>query len=215
MQRRILQEEAIMGLPEVRKYAGEMKTFAGFLYRPFLNELRALNVSGRYLEVGAGPGLLATMIAENDPHVSITAVDISPDMMTVANEYIQEKRLQNRINYLQADVNDKNVMQELGKFDLVYSTFSMHHWKDPVSSISNLWNAVGDNGKLYIYDFTRVRWLYYLPLKNGDIDSVRASFTTSELKAITQKIGLINYEVKSFFPLFLRLIISNIRAKSL
>jgi 2-polyprenyl-3-methyl-5-hydroxy-6-metoxy-1,4-benzoquinol methylase len=195
-------------MPEVRKYAGEIKKLAGLLYQPFLKELKALNATGRYLEIGAGPGLLAIMIAENNPHVHITAVDISPDMVAVANEYIQARKLQNQIRYLQVDVNDKHAIQELGKYDLVYSTFSMHHWKDPATSIINLWGAVGDNGRLYIYDFTRVWWLYYLPLKNGDIGSIRASFTASELKDIVQKIGLPNYKIRSFFPFFLRLNIS-------
>lgn len=208
MQRRIEQEEAITGIQEVRKYAREQKKLMGLLYRPFLKDLRAFNTSGRYLEIGAGPGLLAIVIAENNPHVNITAVDISPDMVAVANEYIRERKLQDRIRYLQVDVNDKNAIQELGRFDLVYSTFSMHHWKDPVTSISNLWGSVDDNGRLYIYDLTRVWWLYYLPLKGGDIGSIRASYTTSELRAIVQRAGLPNYEIKSFFPFFLRLIIS-------
>jgi hypothetical protein len=64
MQRRVLQEETIMGIPEVRKYAGEIKKLAGLLYRPFLKELETLNVPERYLEIGAGPGLLATLIRQ-------------------------------------------------------------------------------------------------------------------------------------------------------
>ena len=208
MQRRALQEEAIMGMPEVRKYAKGIKSLAGLLYQPFIKELKVINASGRYLEIGAGPGLLAIMIAENNPGVNITAVDISPDMMAVANEYIQERKLQNQIQYLQVDVNDRNAIQNLGKFDLVYSTFSMHHWKDPGVSITNLWDSVGNNGRLYIYDFARAWWLYYLPLNNGDIRSIRASYTASEIKAIVQRIGLTNYEVRSFFPFFLRLIVS-------
>lgn len=212
MQRRALQEEAIMGMPEVRKYAKGIKSLAGFLYQPFIKELKVINASGRYLEIGAGPGLLAIMIAENNPSVNITAVDISPDMMAVANEYIQERKLQNQIQYLQVDVNDHNAIQNLGKFDLVYSTFSMHHWKDPDVSITNLWDSVGNNGRLYIYDFTRAWWLYYLPLNNGDIRSIRASYTASEIKAIVQRIGLTSYEVGSFFPFFLRLIVSKTQA---
>ena len=208
MQRRIEQEKAMTGLPEVRKYAGEIKKLSGLLYRPFLKELNRLNFGGRYLEIGAGPGVLATIISENNPDISITAVDISPDMATVAEEYIRERKLQDRINYLLVDANDENALRELGKFDLVYSTFSMHHWQDPVKSIANLWDSVAENGKLFIYDFTRVRWLYYLPFNNGDLNSIRAAYTTSELKAIVREIGLKNYDAKTFFPFFLQLIIT-------
>lgn len=212
MQRRIEQEEAIMGLPEAQKYAGEIKKLAGLLYRPFLKELNRLNTGGRYLEIGAGPGVLATIIAENKPEISITAVDISPDMLTVAREYIREKKLQDRINYLQVDVNDNYAIRELGKFDLVYSTFSMHHWHDPAKSIANLCNSVADNGRLFIYDFTRVRWLCYLPVNNGDINSIRAAYTTQEIKNMVEKMELRNYTVRTSLPFFLQLIITKTQA---
>ena len=213
MQRRIEQEEAITGLPEARKYAGEIKKLAGLLYRPFLTELNRFHTGSRYLEIGAGPGVLATMIAANNPDISITAVDISPDMVTVAGEYIRERKLQNRINYLQVDVNDKTAIRELGKFDLVYSTFSLHHWQDQEKSIANLWDSVAENGRLFILDFTRVRWLYYLPVNNGDINSIRAAYTVPELKAMVQKMGLQNFTVKTSFPFFLKLIITKSQAK--
>jgi len=121
-------EEAIGGVEEARKYAEAHKKYARLMYRAFFKELGALHVSGDYLEMGAGPGFLAIMIAERDPDVNITAVDLSLDMATVANEYINERKLQDRINYVVGDVGDQDMMEGLGKFDLVYSTFSLHHW---------------------------------------------------------------------------------------
>jgi len=121
-----------------------------------LKDIRALNASGKYLEIGAGPGILATMIAEDNPNIDITAVDLSPDMVVLAKEHIKEKRLQDRVRYFMGDANDEKTIERLGRFDLVYSAFSLHHWKDPERCISNLWNAVEDNGILYVHDFKRV-----------------------------------------------------------
>jgi SAM-dependent methyltransferase len=98
-------------------------------------------------------------------------------------------------------------MEGLGKFDLVYSTFSLHHWKDPEASISNLWNTVKDKGTLFIHDFKRVWWLCCLPLKGGEIDSIRASYTPKEIKAILQELGIINYKIKTLFPFLLQSIV--------
>jgi len=201
-------EEAIGGVEEARKYAEAHKKYARLMYRAFFKELGALHVSGDYLEMGAGPGFLAIMIAERNPDLSITAVDLSLDMATVANEYINERKLQHRIHYVVGDAGDQDMMEGLGKFDLVYSTFSLHHWKDPETSISNLWNAVKDKGTLYIHDFKRVWWLCFWPLKGGEIDSIRASYTPKELRTTLQKLGITDYEIKTVFPFFLQSIIA-------
>jgi SAM-dependent methyltransferase len=209
MPRRIEQkEEAIGGVEEARKYAEAHKKYARLMYRALLKDLQALHISGDYLEMGAGPGFLAIMIAERNPDVSITAVDLSLDMATVANEYINERKLQDRIHYVVGDAGDQDMMAGLGKFDLVYSTFSLHHWKDPETSISNLWNAVKDKGILYIHDFKRVWWLCFWPLKGGEIDSIRASYTPKELRTTLQKLGITDYEIKTVFPFFLQSIIA-------
>lgn len=188
------------------RYAEEQKKYASLIYRPFLKDLKALNIKGDYLEIGAGPGLLSVLIADNNPDVRITTIDISPDMVAIADKLIRERKLEDRVRCLLGDANDKRIMRGLGKYDLVYSTFSLHHWQDPIRSISNLWEAVNENGMLYIYDLRRTWCLYYLPLKGGDIGSVRASYTPAELRAILHEAGVINYEIRKLFPLFLRLI---------
>jgi ubiquinone/menaquinone biosynthesis C-methylase UbiE len=173
-----------------------------------LKDVKTLNLGENYLEIGAGPGLLAIAIAEDNPHVHIIAVDISSDMVTVANEYIRANRLQDIIQYYMADANDEDNLSRLGKFDLVYTTFSMHHWKEPVKSISNLWNAVKNDGTLYIYDFKSDSWLSYLPLSGGDKDSIRASYSTSEVRVMLQKSGITNYRIKTPFPFVFQSVIA-------
>jgi len=208
LKRREQKEEAIEGLEEAQRYAEHNKKHARLMYRALLKDMKALHLSGQYLEIGAGPGILASMIAEDNPDVTITAVDLSSDMAAVANDYINERELQGRIHYFVGDAKDRNMMDGLGKFDLVYSAFSLHHWKDPETSISNLWNAVRDNGILYIYDFKRVWWLYLLPLRSGVIDSIRAAYAPNEVRTILEKLGISNYKVRTRFPFFLQSIIA-------
>jgi SAM-dependent methyltransferase len=201
-------EEAIAGIDKVREYAEEHKKYARLMYRALLKDVKALNISGHYLEIGVGPGFLAIMIAEDNPGIDITAVDISPDMVNLAKEYIEERKLQDRVRCVIADVNNEKAMEELGKFDLVYSAYSLHHWKDAEKSISNLWNAVRDSGMLYIYDFRRVWWLYHLPLKGGFVDSVRAAYLPNEIGVVLQKSGIDSYKIKTLFPSFLQAMIA-------
>lgn len=197
---RIAQEDVISGLDNARKYAERHKKYASLTYRGILKDIRANNISGKYLEMGAGPGLLAVMVARQKPEVNITAIDLSPGMATVANEYISKNGLENRIRYLVGDVNDGKMLQELGKFNFVYSTFSLHHWKAPENSLRNLWNVVEDKGVLYIYDFKRIGWLCSLPLRGRKIKSMRASYSPDEIRDIFKKIGVTDCRITTSFP---------------
>lgn len=197
---RIAQEEEIAGIDNARKYAEKHKKYAGLMYRGILKDIRANGISGNYLEMGAGPGLLAVMVARQNPEINITAIDLSPGMATVANEYISKNGLENRIRYLVGDVNDEKMLQKLGKFNFVYSTFSMHDWKAPENSLRNLWNSVEDKGMLYIYDFKRIGWLCSLPLRSREIESMRASCSPNEIRDIFRKIGITDCRITTSFP---------------
>jgi len=201
-------DEAITGAEHSQHYAETHGNHRQLQYKTLLKNIRAFNISGHYLEVGVGPGTLATMIAEHNPSVCITAVDLSPDMVSVAKEHIKQKNLQDRIQCVTGEVSDASVMEGLGKFDLVYSAFSLHHWKDPENSISNLWNAVRPNGVLYVYDLKRVCWLYFLPLNNGFIESIRASYMPNEIGSFFQKLGINNHKITTIFPFFMQSVIA-------
>lgn len=130
MSKRIRQQEAITGIDRARKYAEDQKKYVKLLYAPLLKDVKTTKLDGDFLEIGAGPGLLPILIADRNPNVNITTIDISSDMVTVADECDKAKNLQDRIHCLVADANDESTIARLGKFDLVYSTFSMHHWKE-------------------------------------------------------------------------------------
>ena len=201
-------EEAITGVERAEEYGETHKKMARFMHRALLSDLKAFNIPGHYLEVGAGPGVLATIIAEDNPGIDITAVDLSPDMVAVAQRHVEESALDDRIRCVIGDVGDEQSMGQLGKFDLVYSTLSLHHWKDAERSISNLWQTLRDDGVLYIQDLKRVWWLYYLPLNGGFAHSVRAAYLPNEIKGMFQKFGIHKYEIKTTFPFFMQSIIA-------
>ncbi len=201
-------EEWLASLEDAMEYALEMRKHGPLIYSAVRKHILALNISGRYLEVGAGPCILAAMIAENHRHVHITALDISPHMVAVAREYLQESQLQERIRLVIGDASDKATLASLGEFDLVYSTFSLHHWENPEKTISNLWNVVAENGLLYIHDFRPVWWGRFLPLDEGARHSMRISRTPAEIKSLFQRLSLPNPEIKRLFPYFVQAVIA-------
>ena len=197
------EEGEIWGIERVRRYAREHRKYAPIMYRSIIKDVKALGVRGRFLEMGAGPGFLSMMMARKFPDITVTAVDISDAMATVANEYIVAEKLGDRIDYVVGDVGDGDFMQELGKFDLVYSTFSLHHWGAPKEPLRNLWDAVKDSGILYIHDFRKQGWLNCLPLKGEGIESMKKAFTPDEIRAVLRETGITDYKIKNSFPYYL------------
>jgi SAM-dependent methyltransferase len=193
-------EAELWGKERARQYAAGHKKWAGLMYGGMVKRVRGLKVSGRFLEMGAGPGFLAMMLAREYPAIKITAVDLSPDMVEVGKENIAANGLQDRIEYIVGDVGDRALMQRLGKFDFVYSTFSLHHWEAPGDAIKNLWDAVGDGGFLCIHDFKKLGFLGRLPVKDGLINSIRAALTRQEIAAILKSAGATDYRIET--PLF-------------
>jgi ubiquinone/menaquinone biosynthesis C-methylase UbiE len=169
-------------------------------YRAFLKNLQSLEVEGRYLEIGAGPGVLAVEIARTHPEVEITAVEISPDMATVGGEYAAENGLDDRIEFVIGDAEDVGLIDSLGEFNLVYCAYTLHHWVDAAKTISNLSCAVANDGVLYLYDLRRVRWLYWVPIHNGFFKSIRAGYTPAEVRSMLRGIGFEGFIIKNEFP---------------
>jgi SAM-dependent methyltransferase len=202
-------EDEIWGLERVREYANGHKKYAGLMYGGTIKEVQNLGISGRFLEMGAGPGFLAIMLAQKYPDISVTAVDISPHMAAVANEYIIRSNLEDRIQYIVGDVGDHELMQRLGKFDFVYSTFCLHDWKPPDDAIRNLWEAVKDNGFLYIHDFRRLGFLHILPIRDEGFEAMKAAYTPGETKAVLQKTGITDYKIRSTFPFLFQTVIAH------
>jgi SAM-dependent methyltransferase len=201
-------QRAITGIENARKYANAHRKYIKLMFGGLAKRINAFGKSGRYLEAGAGPGFLAAMIAESNPGVSITAMDLSPDMAVVAGEYISERRLEDRINYIVGDVADEELIKGLGTFDVVYSTFSMHHWQEPERSIRNLLKITCEDGLLFIQDFRRMNWLRLLPLKTGETDSIKAALSARKIGTILQNTGITDYSVKTSFPFFFQTVIA-------
>lgn len=201
------QDENFSGIENARKYAKESAESSKMRFRGLLKKLNYLNIKGDYLEIGAGSGILATMIAENNKGVDITAIEISSDMITVANEYLEKKKIKSQIKFIEGNIEDEKLLQKLGKYDLIYSTFSLHHWNNPKKVIIELMKLLNDNGILMIYDLKRAWWLYWIPKQNGFFKSIRAAYTKHEVKEMLRGIDIEKYKIESKFPFFLQNIV--------
>lgn len=197
------QEDYFVSMENAREYARISEKSAKMRFDGFLKILNSLSIKGNYLEIGAGSGILATMIAENNTDINITATDSSESMLTIAKEYISKKNMDDHIQLVAGNVENEEFLKELKTYDLIYSTFSMHHWKNPGKVILNLLNILNNRGALLIYDLKRVWWLYCIPKQSGFLKSIRASYKPKEIKKLFAEIGIKNYKLTNIFPFFL------------
>ena len=202
------QNESFSNINDAINYAESAKK-STMRYKAFLSNLQSLDIKGKYLEVGAGPGVLTVEIARTYPEVEITALELLPDMVTVGQEYVAENKLDDRIKFVVGDVEDEKFIHSLGKFDLVYSTYSLHHWTNSDKAVVNLYSAVNKGGMLYIYDLRRVWWLYWVPIKNGFFNSIRASCLLNEIKLMLSELGIQNTEIQKEFPFMHSIFLKN------
>lgn len=202
------ENEIITGTETASDYLAMQKRMGRFYLKGFVRLLDGRGESGRFLEVGCGPGYQTSVVAAKFPGASITAVEPSADMIATARDYLAGSGAGERVSFLQGRAEDLPSLLDAGqRFDLIYTTFSLHHWNDPVRALRNLRERLNSGGTLLVYDFER-RWaICFLPfVRKGIMESIRASYTAVELRKLCGEAGLGNVTVTRQFPyLYLRI----------
>jgi len=125
----------------------------GGLYQRFARDLgtrldrrAALHI----IDVGAGPGSLATALARTFPHSTITAVDLDPAMAALAAARVDREALGDRVRVTLGDVGALPLSE--GSVDVVTSSFSVHHWPDAAAGFAEVHRVLRPRGRAIIYD---------------------------------------------------------------
>jgi SAM-dependent methyltransferase len=131
-------------------------TLSRLLLGPFLARIAADVAAvapdgARVLEVGCGPGHLATRLAHH--RFDVTGLDLDPAM--IARARANTSRAVNRggrqPSFLVGDVAALAFPDR--SFDLVISTLSMHHWADPAAGLAEIGRILRPGARALIWDF--------------------------------------------------------------
>ena len=145
------------------RHAGHYERWAGIFARPLYRRVVAdvaaagLPAGAMVLDVGTGPGIVPLMITAQSPHVSVTGVDLSPEMIARAISATDTRPADaDRVSFQVADVAalpfaDRSV-------DLVVSSLSMHHWTDPAAGLREVVRVLRPGAQAWIYDVRPMIW---------------------------------------------------------
>ena len=150
---------------------------------------------GRILDLACGPADVTVRFALAYPEAHLVGLEGSPPMLALARQRVAAARLDGRIGFAHQVLPDPDLAQ-LGTFDAVVCTHSLHHFHDPAV----LWDAVKATARsgacAFVQDLRRpdspeaARALVdrYAPgepdvLRRDFVNSLCAAFTPAEVEA--------------------------------
>ena len=101
------------------------------------------------LDVGCGPGTLATAIAAAQPDATVLALDRSADMLHAA----RRQQHSSRVRFLQGDGAALPLREEA--VDLVVATLALHHWRDGEAVLREVRRVLPATGQVLLFDLRR------------------------------------------------------------
>ena len=103
------------------------------------------------LEVGCGPGHLAIELANRG--LDVTGLDLDAEMIERARNNSWE-RVDGHRSLPSFEVGDAALLPyDDDTFDLVTSTFAVHHWSDPQGAFGEIARVLRPDGRALIWDF--------------------------------------------------------------
>ncbi len=172
--------------------------------------LKAGITKGNVLEIGPGPGYVGLEWLKESENAKLTGLEISENMIKIANQNAKEYGLQSKVDYVQG--NCLQMPFDENSFDGVLSNGSLHEWEDPLKVFNEINRVLKPNGIFCITDMRRdvsgiLKWMIYFSTKPkkirpGFLSSLNASYTIEELRELLKQSRVNEYMVhKEFFGL--------------
>lgn len=155
---RVPEGEAIVDLPEFtmedlnesfKKRMWEYRSFVKFMLNHF-----SIKDYSNVLEIGPGPGWITILLSQANPTLKIIGLELSEDMIRVANENKYKERVTKNIDFIKGDAKNIDIFEDKS-FDIVISSDSLHHWEDPVKVFNEIHRVLKENGKFCVKDGRR------------------------------------------------------------
>jgi ubiquinone/menaquinone biosynthesis C-methylase UbiE len=162
-----------------------------------VGELTRDRPAGTLVDIGCGPGWLTLQIVRRFAGVEAIGVDASAAMVEKATGNAGRAGLSGRVRFLEGDAADLPLPD--ASVDVALSTFSLHHWSDPVRAFSEVHRVLRPGGLFLLLDLrrdtprfffwaARIAQALFVPAAIRRADepggSVRASYTPAEIEEL-------------------------------
>jgi len=199
--------------PEVAKAFEKMTNILPFrlLRKKVLSKLKDFNPKGTLVDLGCGSGNLLIQIAESFPDLNLIGIDIASEILEFAKKRALDRSLGKRIDFKIGNVEKLPFSNE--SIDFIISTFSLHHWVNPVKGFNEIHRVLKRNGTLLIFDFRRdSRRFFYgfltfitkvvapkaLKEVHEPLGSIQSSYAYNEIFQLISQTGFQIPKVKAF-----------------
>ena len=140
---------------------------------------------------------------KNTEGTTLKGLDISADMIAVAERNARAYGLSDRVEYVHSS--GAKLPFEGESFDAVFTASSLHEWSEPKETFHEIWRVLKTGGRLLISDFRRdifpllklCLWLIAKPkaIRPGLLTSISAAYTPDEVRALIQETELSSCEL--------------------
>jgi ubiquinone/menaquinone biosynthesis C-methylase UbiE len=211
---RIPENEVIAKMEDARRYNHVMSNWlVQHEYRHLASVVIEMGVpaGGKVLDIGTGPGFVATEIARLLPGdgCRVVGLDLSRAMLAVAAENARREGLDGTLIWHEGDA--KAMPFEDDEFDFVVSSGSLHHWEEPVVVFDEIARVLKDDGQCIVRDSKRLQrwaprcfaWAIGMTIppdfRVHYWNSIKSSYTTAELRSVLDRSQLQGWRIVEDF----------------
>ena len=156
------------------------------------------------LEIGPGPGYLGLEWLKKTEGTRLKGLEISPDMIAIAERNAAEYGLQDRVTYVKGD--GQQMSFEDDTFDAVFTNGSLHEWSQPNEVFDEVYRVLKPTARYLISDLRRdmnplVKWIMRAvtkprEIRPGLVSSINASYTPEEIRSMLRNSSLSGFPVR-------------------
>ena len=120
----------------------------------FVDRVVTLGAStGHFLDVGTGPAQIPILLAKRCPDIRITAIDLSEEMLKIAERHVADAGLTHQITLERVDA--KTLPYPDNTFDGLISNSIVHHIHDAMKALQEMGRVMRPEGVVLIRDLIR------------------------------------------------------------
>lgn len=191
-------DQGIQGEFDVQTYNSMMRSLRDRGWMETGHIITSGITHGLALEIGPGPGYLGLEWLKKTESTMLLAVEISPEMIKIAERNAREYGLEGRVKYVKGDAHQ--IPFDDNTFDGVFTNGSLHEWSQPLGVFDEVYRVLKPGAKYFISDMRRdmnpfVRWFMKLMVKPkeirpGFVSSINASYTIDEIRSVLDQSNL-------------------------